>query len=127
MDKGLDSVFVKSLMGSNMYIRVTSCEINCNTWVTMDNSLSLLFVYAFASGLDTSRAGTRLTFFFSFSFRRFTSAHPSISPVAILVAGTSQRTKTFYGEGRCMLHEGFEPVFGGFEPDIKANGDMGIL
>jgi len=75
MGEGLDSVFVKTLMGSNLYIRVTSYEINCNTRVTMDNSLSVLFAYAFASGLDTSRAGTRQIFFFSFSFHRFTSAH----------------------------------------------------
>jgi hypothetical protein len=77
MDEGLDSVFVKTLMGSNMYIRVTSCEINCNTLVTMDNSLSMLFAYAFANGLDTSQAGTRRIFFFLF----FPPIHVSPLPI----------------------------------------------
>jgi hypothetical protein len=110
MGEGLDSVFVKTLMGSNLYIRVTSYEINCNTRVTMDNSLSVLFAYAFASGLDTSRAGTRQIFFFPFlsTDSRQPTAYPSISSVAILVVGTSQRKKTFYQEFRCMLRGGFE-------------------
>jgi hypothetical protein len=111
MDEGLGSVFVKTLMGSNMYIRVTSCEINCNTRVTMDNSFSVLFAYAFASGLDTSRARTRrMLFLFYFSFHRFTSAHcPPLNFSGSYIGGTSQRTKTFYQEGRCMLLGGFEP------------------
>jgi hypothetical protein len=53
----------------------------------------------------------RSFFFFPFlsTDSRQPTAHPSISPVAILVVGTSQRTKTFYQEGRCMLGGGFEP------------------
>jgi hypothetical protein len=60
----------------------------------------VLFAYKFASGLDTSRAGTRrmIFFFVSFSFYRFTSAHcPSL------------KKETFYQEGRCMLRRRFEP------------------
>jgi hypothetical protein len=68
--------------------------------------------------------------FFYFTFlstdSRQPTAHPSISLVAILVVPRRGRRRSTKKEDACCAG-GLNRVFGGFEPDIKADGDKGIL
>jgi hypothetical protein len=79
---------------------------------------TVLFAYKFASGLDTSRAGTRRMIFFLFPFLSTDSLQPTAHP--------SRRRRSTKKEDACCAG-GLNRVFGGFEPNIKVDGDRGIL